>query len=129
MVWQGNHARYVEASEIQGHILTGYSVCSDFDTSLRSSSILGIWWHASQSLQCLCSPPKIFLQRHGCHFNAHPPGTHLYTCIYVYVYLYLSVHTHTHTYINNEVVFLSCVCSLLHLGLHAHRCTLCGRKR
>ncbi|GMY05485.1 auxin transporter-like protein 5 [Fagus crenata] len=71
----GDHARNVEASEIQGHILTGYPVCADTDASIRYCCVLGIWRHASQSLQRFCSAPKITIQRHGCHSDAHPPGT------------------------------------------------------
>ena len=71
---QGDHARNVEASEVQGYISDSNTVCSDTDTSLGYSCLLGIWRHASQSLKCLFSSPKNSLQRHGCHFNAHPPG-------------------------------------------------------
>lgn len=79
---QGDNARDVEASEVQGHILAGYPVCADTDPSIGSSSVLGIWRHASKSLQRFCSPPKITFPGHGCHFNAHPPGNptiHIYT--------------------------------------------------
>lgn len=78
---QGNHARYVEAPEVQGHILASYPVCADTDTTVRFSCLLGIWRHASQPLQRLFTAPKIPLQRHGCHFNAYPPGTLIYLYI------------------------------------------------
>ncbi|PPS01140.1 hypothetical protein GOBAR_AA19518 [Gossypium barbadense] len=38
------------------------------------SCLLGIWGHASQSLKCFFPSPKNYIQGHGCHFNAHPPG-------------------------------------------------------
>jgi len=44
---QGDNACDVEASKIQVHILTGQCVCTDTDASIGSSSILGIWRHAS----------------------------------------------------------------------------------
>ena len=69
-----SHARNVKASEVQGYISDSHTVCSDTDTSLGYSCLLGIWRHASQSLKCLFSSPKNSLQRHGCRFNAHPPG-------------------------------------------------------
>jgi len=58
---QGDNARDVETSEVQGYIFAGNTVCADTDASICSSSVLGIRRHASKSLQCLCSPPKITL--------------------------------------------------------------------
>ncbi|KAK2980584.1 hypothetical protein RJ640_029171 [Escallonia rubra] len=81
----GDNARNVEATEVQGHILAGYGVRADPDTSVRSGSVLGIRRPASESLQRLRSLPKITHEGHGSRLDAHSSGMHTfnYTSHYV----------------------------------------------
>ncbi|KAL0348484.1 UNVERIFIED_CONTAM: Auxin transporter-like protein 5 [Sesamum angustifolium] len=59
IVQERDHARDVEATKVQGNILTGHALCVDADTSICSRSLLGFWRFAPQPLQCIFPPPKI----------------------------------------------------------------------
>lgn len=120
---QGNHACDVEATEVQGNILGGDCVCADTDTPISSRRVLGVWRHASESLQCLLPSPKISPQRHGCHPNAHPPGI-----IIIIIFLFLSFTQHSTKNTNFALFLLSNCCSSSHSDLPALLCILCGRR-
>lgn len=71
---QGNNARDVEATEVQGDIFVCDSVRADTDTPICIGRLLGLRRFSSQPLQRLLSPPQIPLQGHGRHSHAHPPS-------------------------------------------------------
>lgn len=71
---QRDHARNVEATEIQGHLSLSNTLCVDSDPPLCISCVLGFWGFAAESFQCFLSPPKISIQGHGSNLDANPPG-------------------------------------------------------
>lgn len=73
---QGNYACNVEASKVQVHISSGYSLCIYTDSPLRRRRLLGFWRPTSQPFQRLLPPPPLPVARRRRHSHAHSPSTY-----------------------------------------------------
>uniref|UniRef100_A0A452Z861 Amino acid transporter transmembrane domain-containing protein n=1 Tax=Aegilops tauschii subsp. strangulata TaxID=200361 RepID=A0A452Z861_AEGTS len=72
-----DHARDVEAAQVQVHLPGGDAVRVHADAAVGVDHVLGVRRRAAHALQRLLAAPKVRVARRGGHPHAHPPVHHL----------------------------------------------------